>query len=252
MASLNIKFSGLFLWVPDKKTNTMYVLAPPTINGAYVVEQHVTRLLLPGSPQLYDIGRMDLQIGGSGITTVPSLSKNFDCSRDGGEVDVKLLTGNHGSNELQNRFVLRQGEYSSEHAPVEFYIGGTQKQCIASEIMWKVPLDASGTIRLLFMRLDMPAPALPPIDLQSINGADINIEVHHVPESHLPGMGMHHDPVKPFQLARHLPALYNLMVNYRTIVIPLTSGGSAHMTALAGPAGGGDPVTCGGGTASMP
>lgn len=249
MPTLNIKFSGLFLWVPSG--TQMIVLAPPTDKGSYAVEPHVTRLLLPESPQLHDVGGTELQLEGTGVAS-GAMPHNFDCSCDGGVVSAGMLAGRRSATELQNRFILGAGQVTAVAAPVEFHIGAGMKQFIASELIWSYPLPEQAThVTLRFSRLDLGLPALTPITLNTTDGADIAIELHHVPESHLPGGAHSHGPVKPFQLAKHLPALYNVMAGFRTITIPLTTGLHRHPVHAAHPNLGGDPVTCGQGTAKL-
>lgn len=251
MPNLNIKFSGLFLWVPTDKA--MYVLAPPTSQGEFAVEEHVTRLLLPGSPQLHDIGGMELKLAGGGIEDAV-LENHFDCSCDGGMVMEELLAGPPQEGlALQNRFELNAGALTHRHAPIEFYIGGEARQCIASELTWCYPLpDDASHVTLKFTWLSSGMPALAPITLQAGKDDSIDIEIHHVPQKHLPGGEHSSGHVRAFQIAKHLPALYNLMVGYRTMKIPLTVGGHHELSAaMDPPSGGGDPVTCGQGTARL-
>lgn len=249
MPNLNVRFSGLFLWVSDASTGTMYVLAPPTDTGTYRVEPHVSRLQLPGAPQLYDIATGELRLGSGGIGTA-DLSHHFDCSHDGGRVEPSFLAPGPSSAGLQNRFVLGAGAISSINAPIDFYIGAGATQCIASEVVWTIPLDATQSIRLEFTSAESGMPILAPFVLQAVNGQDIDIMVHHVPPGHLPGGGVGHPALQPLQPAKHLPALYNLMLAFQTILVPLTTGGlcrSGGQVSIMG----GDPVTCGQGTAAL-
>jgi hypothetical protein len=202
--TLDIKFTGLCLFVLGAVTKKLHVLLPVTGGGG--VPKHEIRLYSPGSPGWSTNGVLlpyGTNVDVKSAETVPYLGfrdglENLSAHWPKSRVITRLLTGLIDSNRMVARVNSSGGQISSTSP----WRGSWDRDDKAENLILAPSATWTTLVSIgdLFPLLADPLLTLPPINL--VQGSNVHIEVRHAPADEQ-GPGADPNPPKP---AYHSPS----------------------------------------------
>jgi hypothetical protein len=230
MATLEIEFNCMCVFVPDPATQSIHVLMPSTehpLSGCQHggPERHVVRMLhdsftgtFPKGLSLEGWGLELDGLGGPADTSLqPTRPQPVPPPVPPTEiVDLSVLTGNRQlprrlvedgpDPEVNARITLRSGRISTAYSEAEWIFQGRSVR-MAFRVVWEMDVDPDQELRWLPLQPTSP----PPIrKLSELGSGPYRFAVYHVPDRALPPDPADAGRLTPALVKDHFRALYVL------------------------------------------
>jgi hypothetical protein len=253
MATLELQFNCLCLFVPDPDNQVVHVLMPATNghDGHDGHEQHVVRILHPSVKEVekgkgLDIEGWALTLGPAQGNAETTLTPPKGKPRGGTLPDLSSLTNNQRvasalvgpapGTAVAARITLRSGGVTSLASEAEWEIEG-RKFALAHQVTWTMSDGGAG---LQWARLYGPPDINPPLnsldELEPENDLSYKLRIFHVTDDALPPRG---GILQPAVMREHYRALYPLLgiTNPASTLLPrMVSSGVVDVNCAGGKA----------------